>query len=182
MILVVLVSATVTGQRSRSLPRSVVPSPLLYTPGWVNISDVTYGFGLGETHTTTNPDKSFFSFTSGLSYQINRNWTTGGGTGLMFNQDKFFVPLFLTGRYNFSMPGGHVLPYLNADAGVLFNFEDFNNETRLFVNPMAGVRYVITSYVSATGGLGVLTHMGPNSVRNSFFTVRLGVFISLNKK
>jgi len=183
IFLVSLISAVAIGQKSNRIPRPVVPSPFKYVPGWVSMTDVTYGFGLSETHDENNPcDKSFVSLTSALSYQISRNFTTGGGFGLMFNEDRFFVPAFLNGRYNFSMPGGNFIPYLNADAGVLLNFKDFNNETRLFVHPSAGVRYVISSYVSATGGLGILTHTGPGTQRNSFFTIRLGIFVSLNKQ
>lgn len=183
LLLIALASAAVSAQRGERLPRPVIPSPFKYVPGWVSITDVTYGFGLGETKDPNNPcDKSFISLTSVLSYQISRNFTTGGGFGLMFNEDRFFVPAFLNGRYNFSMPGGNFIPYLNADAGALLNFKDFNYETRFFVHPSAGVRYVISSYVSATGGLGILTHTGPATQRNSFFTIRLGVFISLNKQ
>lgn len=182
LVLIALASVAVYGQRGK-IARPVIPSPFKYVPGWVSMTDVTYGFGLSETHDENNPcDKSFISVTSTLSYQVSRNFTTGGGFGLMFNEDRFFVPAFLNGRYNFSMPGGNFIPYLNADAGVLLNFKDFNNETRFFVHPSAGVRYVFSSYVSATGGLGILTHAGPNTQRNSFFTVRLGVFIALNRK
>lgn len=183
LVLAACIYSSADGQISKRVPRPPRPSPSLYIPGWVSISDVTYGFGLSETQDPNNPcDKSFVSFTTGLSYQINRNFTTGGGTGLMFNEDRFFVPLFLNGRYNFSIAGGSLIPYLNADAGVLLNFKDFNSETRLFVAPSFGVRYIISSYVSATGGLGILTHTGPGTERNSFFTLRLGVFISLNKQ
>lgn len=183
LVLIALLSAVADGQKSNRIPRPVIPSPFKYVPGWVSMTDVTYGFGLSETHDPNNPvDRSYFSLTSTLSYQISRNFTTGGGFGLMFNEDRFFVPAFLNGRYNFSMPGGNFIPYLNADAGVLLNFKDFNNETRFFVHPSAGVRYVISSYVSATGGLGILSHIGPGRERNSFFTVRLGIFVSLNKQ
>lgn len=183
LVLIALISASVSAQRGERLPRPVIPSPYKYVPGWVSITDVTYGFGLSETNDPNNPcDKSFVSLTSVLSYQISRNFTTGGGFGLMFNEDRFFVPAFLNGRYNFSMPGGNFIPYLNADAGALLNFMDFNKETRFFVHPSAGVRYVINSYVSATGGLGILTHTGPYTGRNSFFTIRLGIFVALNRK
>ena len=183
LFLLVLVFTAAEGQRNSRIIRPVIPSPFKYVPGWVSITDMTYGFGLGASKDPGNPcDKSFFSMTSALSYQISRNFTTGGGTGFMFNEDRFFIPLFLNGRYNFSMPGGNLIPYLNADAGVLLNFKDFNNETRLFVNPLAGVRYVVNSYVSATGALGILTHTGPHTQSNSFFTIRLGIFVALNKK
>lgn len=173
----------VNGQRSDLSFRPEPPSPFKYVPGWVNMTDVTYGIGLSETNDPNNPtDKSFISLTSSLNYHVNRNFSTGGGTGIMFNEEMFFVPLFLNGRYYFSMPGGYFIPYINVDAGFLLNFKNFNDQTRLFVSPLAGVRYVISSYVSATGGLGLLTHMGPNCPRSSFLTLKLGIFVTLNKK
>ena len=181
LLIVIPVSLSTAGQRKR--PVSPVPSyPVKYIPGWVNSTDFTAGLGLGVTNDPSNPcDKSFTGLNTSFAYQINRSFMTGAGTGIMFNEDRFFVPLYLSGRYTRMVVDNSIAPFVHADAGFLLNFKDFNNETRTFVNPVIGARFVISPYIAATAAAGYFVHMGPFSPRNSFLNLKVGMMFMLKR-
>jgi len=93
----------------------------------------------------------------------------------LFYNDGYLVPLYLSGRFSYPAVNSRFSWYINADAGGLFNFEDFNSGTRLFVNPLAGARYTISSTLAVDFGVGLFTQMGPYTHRDSFINFKLGV-------
>jgi hypothetical protein len=173
LLLVILACAQfATGQRDIQGPR-VPPSTLNPYKGYVNISELTYGFGLALT------DEEFakyqFGFTTVNGYQINRFFIIGGGTGAMFYNDGFLLPLYLSSRFTWPTVNSPFSWYINADAGTLLNFEDFNGGTMLFVNPVAGVRYTLTRSVGLNLGVGLFVETGSAVNRDSFVNIKLGV-------
>jgi len=70
---------------------------------------------------------------------------------------------------------------VNADWGMLFNFKDLAKETRTFVNPGIGARFLVSPYTTATAEAGMLIHHGPGTARNSFLTLKAGFLFLLKK-
>jgi hypothetical protein len=177
LLLVIPVAFSVSGQR---LPSPKLPPSILNPdPGFVNITEITYGIGLAKT--STPYAKYVAGITNTFGYQINRNFITGGGTGAFIYNDGFLIPLYLNGRFAFLVRDRELSPYITADAGMLLNFDDLNNGTMLFINPGAGARYTISRNLAATLGIGLFVQTGPEQVRrDSFINFKAGMSFLFN--
>jgi len=186
-VLVFLFTAAVlvlpaVGQRLDRGVRPVPAFPVIFRPGWIVMTDISYGFGLGATTDPLNPcDKSYFSVTPSFGYQVSRSLLATAGVGAMYNEDRFFVPAFIRVRYIMPVVNDRIAPYVNADGGMLFNFKDIDKETRTFVNPGVGARFLVSPYATATAEAGLLIHNGPGAPRNSFLSVKAGILFLLEK-
>jgi hypothetical protein len=172
LLIILLACAQLTDAQPRGRGPRVAPSILNPYKGYVNITELTYGIGLSDINV------SYAKYHTGLTtvngYQINRFWITGAGIGLLFYNDGYLVPLYLSGRFSYPAVNSRFSWYINTDAGALFYLKDFQG-TRLFVNPLVGARYTITSTLAANIGIGLFTQMGPNTHRDSFLNFKLGV-------
>lgn len=181
-LLVFAAAQLASGQRmpSPSLP----PTVLNPFPGYYTLNELTFGFGLGQTGNVTNPyDKSFVGFTTVHGYQINRLFMAGGGTGALFYGSKVLVPLFLSGRFTYPVVNQKISPYINTDAGTLLNFDDFNNGTKLYLNPVLGARIIISTTAAVDLGIGYFVQMSPGKPRDSFLNIKAGLlFIPKGKQ
>ncbi len=183
LLLAISLTFQAAGQKMDRRVRPVPAFPVIFRPGWVNITDVTAGFGLGATADASNPcDKSYYGLTTVFGYQITQRFIAGAGTGAMSNEDRFFVPLFLRGRYVIPVVNDRIAPYLNADGGLLLNFKDFDKETRTFINPGIGVRFLMSPYIAGTAETGILVHHGPGTSRNSFINFKLGFLLLIKQE
>lgn len=173
ILTVLAIAQTINAQR---LPSPKLPPQILNPrPGYVNITELDYGIGLSDTNVPYS--KYHFGLTSFNGYQINRFFIVGGGTGILFYNDGFLVPLYLSGRITYPVVNRKTAPYLNTDAGALFNLENFNGGTRLFVNPAIGIRYTLSQTVALNLSMGLFTQMGPFTNRDSFLNFKLGVIV-----
>jgi|WetSurMetagenome_2_1015567.scaffolds.fasta_scaffold00011_4 hypothetical protein len=139
-------------------------------PGYVTINELTAGIGMSNT--TYPYAKSFFGFTTIHGYQIDKTFIIGGGTGVSVYNGGTLIPLFLDFRYRFLIKT--ITPYVFGDGGLLLNFSDFNNGTRLFINPGIGASYTITSALAVNLGVGLFMQMGEDK-RDSFINFKLGL-------
>jgi hypothetical protein len=139
-------------------------------PGYITINELTIGAGLGQTN--VDYSKSFMGFTTIHGYQINKSFVMGGGTGLSFYNGGMLLPLFLDMRYRFMIDKW--TPYVFGDGGLLLNFADFNNGTRMFLNPGAGVRYAFNEKFGVNFSTGFWMQMG-GSNRDTFINFKIGV-------
>lgn len=175
-----MLSLPAVGQKLDRSVRPVPAFPVIFRPGWIVMADISYGFGLGATTDPSNPcDKSYFSVTPSFGYQVSRSVLASAGVGAMFNEDRFFVPAFVRVRYTIPVVNDRIAPYLNADGGLLFNFKNLDKETRTFVNPGVGARFLVSPYTTATAEAGFLIHHGPGTSRNSFLALKAGFLFLL---
>lgn len=169
LLISILVICTSTPLFSQELENPNKPFGTLSSePGYVTINELSAGFGLGET----GPDYStrFFGFTTIHGYQINKSFTTSGGTGILFYNGGALVPLFVDVRFRFNLKP--ITPYLWEQTGVLFNFSDFKN-SKFFVAFGAGGQYAFTKKLAANLGVGGMVQS--SGVRDSFIVVKAGV-------
>ena len=146
--------------------------------GYVSITDVTYGYGLGGTLKPYG--KQYIGFTTMHGYQLNlyglnikRSVIAGAGIGVLYYGAQPLVPLYLDFRYVWSLK--KISPFIYEDNGILMNFDDLTGSTKMFINPGAGIKLKISGSLSANFGAGLFVQMGPNVTRDSFVNLKVGV-------
>ena len=102
-----------------------------------------------------------------------RNVKAGAGIGVHFHNEGTLYPLFIDVRLNLNSQ--EIIPYISGTAGLLFDFTDLDNETRLFINPSAGLRYVAANKTAVTLSTGLMVTTGGSTPRKSFVNFRLGI-------
>lgn len=146
--------------------------------GYMNINELTYGYGLGST--TLPYSKQFFGLTTMHGYQlniyglhINHSLLGGIGTGILFYNGGALFPLYLDLRFVWNSK--KISPYVFGNSGLILNFEDLNGETKIFINGGGGVLVKIDDSLSASFGTGLLVQMGSNTSRDAFVNLKAGV-------
>jgi hypothetical protein len=142
-----------------------------WQPGFVSITEVTGGIGLGDIGTELS--KSFYGITTVAGYQFSRNIKAGTGFGVQVHNGGTLFPLFLDFRLN--MNSQEIVPFFSGAGGVMLNFNDIIDETRVFINPMAGVRFVAANRTGISLSTGLMVSTGGPTERKSYLNFKLGV-------
>jgi len=149
------------------------------TPGFISINEITYGDGLGAAEARYSA--SFVSVTTVFGYYVSQNFTFGAGTGAYFYNDGTLIPVFADIRFTYNFK--KINPYIFADAGFLVNLDDPGGTTKLFMNPGAGARFVLTYSLAATVGIGGhIQEGGGNDDRDAFITYKVGLLFKPRRK
>jgi hypothetical protein len=138
------------------------------TPGYMTINEISLGYGLSERDLPY--EGSFAGFTTIHGYQINKSFSAGLGTGVIFYNGGTLVPLLFDFRYNIKI--AKITPYLWGDGGLLLDPSAISS-TKLYINPGAGARYAFSRKVAMNLGVGFWTQQGSN--RSSFAMIRTGL-------
>jgi len=150
------------------------------TPGFISVSEVSYGDGLGESG---RPYSDYFvSITSVLGYYVSQNFMFGAGIGVYFYNGGSLIPIYADARFTFNFK--KINPYIFADAGFLIDPEDPGSTTKLFMNPGLGVRFVLNYSLAAVAGVGGFVQEGGVSEgdRDTFINYKLGLVIKPRRK
>lgn len=141
-----------------------------WQPGFVSITELTGAIGLG----LTEDDLSgyYYGITTIAGYQFARNIKVGGGAGLHIHQSGTLAPLFLDIRYSFN--SHEIVPYLAGDGGIMLDFTNLEN-TRVFINPSAGLKYLIANRTGVSFSTGLMVSTGGPNARKSFINFKLGL-------
>jgi hypothetical protein len=145
-------------------------------PGYVNITEINGGVGLGDTAVVNT--KSYFGVTNVFGYQISRNFVTGVGIGYYRYETLQHIPLFLEYRYSSYLK--KITPFFSAVGGLLLDPSDLKNGTKLFINPGIGFSRAISSRFEAAFSAGLNLQMGDNMPRMSFISFKLGIVYRKN--
>ncbi len=141
-----------------------------WQPGFVSISELTAAPGLGLT--IDGLSRYYYGLTSVAGYQFTRNITLGAGAGVHIHDDGTLFPLFLDIRYAFNSQ--EFVPFLSGGGGIMLDFTDLES-TRVFINPSAGIRYVMANRKSLSFSTGLMVTTGGANARKSFINFRLGL-------
>jgi hypothetical protein len=68
-----------------------------------------------------------------------------------------------------------ISPYIYEDNGLLLNIGKLLTDTKMFINPGAGINLKISGTLAASFGTGLFVQMGPNVSRDSFVNLKVGV-------
>ena len=139
--------------------------------GYVNITELTGAVGLGSTEVPYS--KSYFGITTVNGYQFSRNIKAGIGVGVHKYNGGTLFPLYFDGRYSFSAQ--QWVPFFAAAAGWALSIDDLNGQSRLFINPSVGVRFVSIPKAAFTFSTGLMMQSGGGESRSSFINFKLGV-------
>jgi hypothetical protein len=139
--------------------------------GFVNITELNAGLGLGTTSVPYSG--SYFGFTTVNGYQFTRNIKAGIGLGVQIHNGGTLFPVYVDGRYSFS--SRKYVPFLGAAAGWAVSISSLREETRMFMNPMAGIKYVAWPRIGVTFAAGFMMQSGGSEGRSSFINFKLGI-------
>jgi len=117
--------------------------------------------------------QEFFGITTIAGYQFSRNIKAGAGIGVQVHNGGTLFPLFLDFRLNLNSQ--EIVPFFSGAGGVLLNFNDLIDETRVFINPMAGVRFVAANRTAISFSTGLMVSTGGPAERKSYLNFKLGV-------
>jgi len=147
-----------------------------WRPGFVSITELTAAPGLGLTNDGLSG--YYYGLTTVAGYQFTRNIKTGAGAGIHIHEEGALFPLFLDVRYSLSSQA--LVPFLSGGGGVMLDFTDLEN-TRVFINPSAGIRYVMANRKALTFSTGLMVTTGGPNARKSFVNFRLGLELKTRK-
>lgn len=142
-----------------------------WRPGFVSITELTGGIGLADTGSELS--KYYYGITTIAGYQFTRNIKAGVGAGVQLHNGGTLFPLFMDLRMNLNSQD--LIPFMAGSAGVMLNFQDIVEETRVFINPMLGVRYVAASRTAVAFSTGLMVSTGGPAERKSYINFKLGV-------
>ena len=141
-----------------------------WRPGFVSITEVTGAVGLADTQSELS--RYYYGITTIAGYQFTRNIKAGAGAGIHFHNDGNLYPLFLDIRFSFN--ANEVVPFFAGTGGIMLDFNQLD-ETRVFINPSVGLRYVAANRKAVTFSTGVMVTTGGPLARKSFINFRLGL-------
>ncbi len=141
-----------------------------WQPGFVSITELTGAIGLGITDTDLS--RYYYGVTTIAGYQFARNIKVGAGAGLHIHQDGTLFPLFLDIRYSFN--SREIVPYFAGDGGIMLDITNMGN-TRVFINPSAGLKYLAANRIGVSFSTGLMVSTGGPSERKSFVNFKLGL-------
>ncbi len=141
-----------------------------WQPGFVSITELTGAIGLSETDSDLS--RYYYGITTVAGYQFTRNVKAGLGAGVHVHNEGMLFPLYLDARY--SLSAQDVVPFFAAAGGIALDPESLDN-TRIFINPSVGVRYVAAKKTGITFSTGLMVTTGGPNARKSFVNFKLGL-------
>ena len=140
-----------------------------WRPGFVSITEATGAPGLGLTDDGLS--KYYYGITTVVARQFTRNIKIGAGAGVHIHDEGLLWPLYLDMRYSFNAQ--QLVPFLSGDGGIMLDFSELEN-TRVFINPSAGIRYLVGGQSAVSFSTGLMVTTGGANSRKSYVNFRLG--------
>jgi len=175
-VMCLLFAPMAEAQKSNLVPRS--PGVRHdWAMGIVNIPEV--GVGVGMSFPEALEKYNFYSITNVTGYQFTRNIKVGIGYGAQVHDSDVLLPIFGDIRVNPNAQG--VVPFLAASGGVEMATSDFNNNSRIFISGMVGVRVITTTKICTDISMGAYVKAGGNETKATFLVLKLGIEIKGKK-
>jgi hypothetical protein len=169
LLLLVVPSVVAVSQPNQRLART--PKVTYdWQPGFVSITELTGAIGLSAT--VSDLSRYYYGITTVAGYQFTRNVKAGLGAGVHVHNEGMLFPLYLDARY--SLSAQDVMPFFAAAGGIAIDTEMLDN-TRIFINPSVGVRYVAAKKTGITFSTGLMVTTGGPNARKSFVNFKLGL-------
>jgi hypothetical protein len=143
------------------------------TGGYYNLTELQYGFGLGLVDVPYSDHYAGISTING--FRFGNGLALGVGVGYNQYNDGYTVPVY--GDIRYFMGKQRVKFFLAVPGGFFLNFDDFQNYSRVFGNPSAGLIVPLSKSLHLSFSAGLLTQYTINQphYRDSFVNMRLGL-------
>jgi len=138
--------------------------------GFISITELTGAIGLADTESDLS--KYYYGLTTVAGYQFTRNIKAGAGIGFHTHNDGTLFPVFLDMRFSFNAQ--EFVPFFAGSGGIMLDFSELD-DTRIFINPSAGIRYVAGNRTGVSFSTGLMVTTGGPQARKSFLNFRLGI-------
>lgn len=146
--------------------------------GYININELTCGYGLGSTDVPYS--KYFYGFTTIHSYEfnfepfnINSGFSIGAGAGMQFYSDGAMFPV--TGDLRYTIYLRRISPFIYGNGGFLTNFDDLRNQSMLCLNCGIGTKIQMSEKLNLSIGTGLSVQLSQDDTRDTFVSLRAGV-------
>ena len=169
--------------RSHALFSTSARPVSLFTGGYYNLTELTYGFGLKII--TTPFSHNHFGITTVNGWRFGNGLALGLGVGyLKYNysdqNDGWMLPVYADARYFIGKQKNKF--FVAADGGFLFNTQNFKENARYFLNPQAGIVIPLTRNTHLSFSTGLYTQYDYDffnrrgeGIRDSFINLKLGL-------
>lgn len=154
------------------------------TGGLYSLTEGQYGFGLKYKNTPFS--HHYAGVTSVLGWRFGNNLALGAGTGFLLydfgmddHESGWMLPLVIDSRYFIGQQKNKF--FFMLDGGFLFNFQDFSDNARYFMNPGFGISIPLTGKTLLSFSAGLYTQYDYNffgreaGIRDSFINMKLGI-------
>lgn len=178
-LLSILILSFVSASISFSQYSAVVADPsfrYVATPGFMNITEFNYGYGIKDT-TATNA-QYYLGVTNVFGYQIDRNFSGGIGVGLFHYDGGNLFPIYL--EYKYSMYLKRFTPYFYGDGGALISTKNFSDESKIFINPGIGISRALSPKFEINISAGYMIQSRSSLTRITYFNFKAGIIFRNN--
>ncbi|NLA50308.1 MAG: hypothetical protein GX876_12725 [Bacteroidales bacterium] len=158
--------------------QDIIPNPFDLKPGYININELTGGYGLGSTEVANS--KFFYGFTTIHGYEfivspfsINSGLSLGAGAGMQFYDDAALFPVFGDLRYFVRLK--NISPFVFGSSGILMNLDNFRDQSMFFLNGGAGTMVKLSNNLNLSIGAGLFIQFSRDKTRDAFFNLKAGV-------
>jgi len=153
----------------------------MFSGGWYNVTELNYGFGLGDIDVPFS--QHFAGITTVNGWRLGNGLAAGVGVGYYTYNDGYAVPLYLDARY--FMGKQRVKFFVMGAGGFFFNFENFKDYSRVFANPSLGIVVPLTAKSKLSFSAGLMTMWDRDLLNNSgagyrdsYINMKLGVLFN----
>jgi len=170
-LVLLIISTVLSGQ-------DFIPEPPDPQSGYLNINELTAGYGLGNTEIPYS--KYFYGFTTIHGYEFNispfdikSDLFVGAGAGMLFYDDGAMFPLLADLRYTIIRK--KISPFVFGNGGLLISMDGIRDRSMLSVNGGAGTRIRISDKLNVCIGTGLSIQFHRDEGRDAFIHLRAGV-------
>jgi hypothetical protein len=133
--------------------------------GLYNITEGQYGIGL---FVIDYPYSHYFAgATTALGWRFGSGFALGGGTGFLKYNEGYTVPLYADMRY--FLGGQKVKFFVAMPVGLLMNFDNFRDYSRIFGNPSVGLIVPVSGKTHLSFSTGLFTQIDREIFDNAEF-------------
>ena len=146
--------------------------------GYVNINELTFGYGLGSRDIEYS--NYFYGLTTVHGYEFNiepfkieSNLSLCAGTGMLFYGDGAMFPLMADIRYAINLR--KISPFVFGNGGLLLNIDDIRDASMIYLNGGLGTKIRLGNKLNLSIGTGLFMQFGREDMRDTFINLKAGV-------
>ena len=165
--------------------QDIIPDPPDPKSGYININELTFGYGLGSRDVEYS--NYFYGLTTVHGYEFNieplnieSNLSLCAGTGMLFYGDGALFPLMADIRYAINLR--KISPFVSGNGGLLLNIDDIRDASMIYINGGLGTKIRLGNKLNLSIGTGLFMQFGREDKRDTFANLKVGVAFKPGQK